>query len=106
MYGRKMMKGHLASKGLNVGESRIGESIRRVDPGNHFNRSTLTHFQTNPLPYSALYFGHKLHIDQNEKLVMFGVTHVVAVDGYSGKVVGAILMPVKNCVTIYENLYL
>jgi len=40
-----------------------------------------TSLQTNPVPYHADYFGHKLHIDQNEKLVMYGVTHVTAVDG-------------------------
>ena len=32
--------------------------------------------QINPFPYHASYFGHKLHVDQNEKLVMFGVTHI------------------------------
>nr|XP_020461071.1 uncharacterized protein LOC109963123 isoform X2 [Monopterus albus] len=30
--------------------------------------------------------GHKLHLDQNEKLVMFGVTHVLAIDGFSKKI--------------------
>ena len=28
-----------------------------------------------------------MHIDQNEKLIRFGVTHVAASDGYSGKLV-------------------
>ena len=40
--------------------------------------------------------GHKLHIDQNEKLVMFGVTHIIAVDGYSKKIVANATMPVKK----------
>ncbi|CAC5371472.1 unnamed protein product [Mytilus coruscus] len=39
----------------------------------------------NPVPYQADHFGQKIHLDQNEKLMMFGVTHVIAVDGYSGK---------------------
>lgn len=39
----------------------------------------------NPVPYSAVYMGHKVHIDQNEKLVMFRVTHVLTVDGFSSK---------------------
>ena len=26
--------------------------------------------QLNPIPYQADYFGHKLHVDQNEKLVI------------------------------------
>ncbi|KAK7130500.1 hypothetical protein R3I93_019988 [Phoxinus phoxinus] len=40
-----------------------------------------------------------------EKLVMFGVTHVLAVDGFSKKVVGHATMPVKNNLTIYEQVY-
>ncbi|CAM4732694.1 unnamed protein product [Leuciscus chuanchicus] len=44
-------------------------------------------------------------MDQNEKLVMFGVTHVLAVDGFSKKVVGHATMPVKNNLTIYEQVY-
>lgn len=47
----------------------------------------------------------KVHIDQNEKLVMFGVTHVCAVDGYSGKIVGFATMTKKNNILIYEHLY-
>lgn len=60
---------------------------------------------TNPIPYHAEYFGHKLHIDQNEKLVMYGVTHVCAVDGYSNKIVGFVTMPIKNNLEIYTHLY-
>ncbi|XP_034143354.1 uncharacterized protein LOC114840694 isoform X2 [Esox lucius] len=59
----------------------------------------------NPIPYHAEYMGHKIHMDQNEKLVMFGVTHVVAVDGYSGKIVANATMPVKNNLVIYEEVY-
>ena len=36
---------------------------------------------------------------------MYGVTHVCAVDGYTGMIVGLISMPVKNCATIYADLY-
>lgn len=49
--------------------------------------------------------GHKMHMDQNEKLVMFGVTHVIAVDGYSKKIVANATMPVKNNLSIYEEVY-
>ena len=52
--------------------------------------------QLNPIPYQADYFGHKLHVDQNEKLVIYGVVHVCAADGYSGKIVSHALMPVKT----------
>ncbi|KAL1277198.1 hypothetical protein QQF64_023871 [Cirrhinus molitorella] len=59
----------------------------------------------NPVPYHAEDMGHKLHLDQNEKLGMFGVTHVLAVDGYSSKIVAKATMPVKNNLVIYEQVY-
>ena len=60
----------------------------------------------NPIPYRADYFGHKLHIDQNEKMVMFGVTHICGIDGYSGKIVGFVSMPIKNCIEIYSHFFM
>ena len=56
----------------------------------------------NPVPYYAEYFGH---FDQNEKLSHYGVTHVAASDGYSGKLLGIISMPTKNNFTIYDDLF-
>ncbi len=100
------MTGMLASQGFRVSELRIGESLQRMNPGYHHKRQTRTERQTNPVPYRADYFGEKLHIDQNEKLVIFGVTHVCGVDDYSGKIVAFITMPIKNNVIIYEHLYM
>lgn len=57
----------------------------------------------NPVPYNAAYMGEKVHNDQNEKLV--GVTHIVAVDKFSSKIVARATMPVKNNLTIYESVY-
>ena len=48
--------------------------------------------QINPVPYSADYPRRKMHIDQNKKLVMYGATHVAAVDGYSGVILGLVTM--------------
>ena len=79
------MQGDLASRGIRVGQNRVGQSLAPVRPAYHRARQRNTSLQTNPIPYNAEYFGHKLHIDQNEKLVMYGVTHVCAIDGYSGK---------------------
>ena len=59
----------------------------------------------NPSPYYAKYMGHKLHIDQNEKLVMFGVTHVLAIDGFSSMSVAHSTMPVKNNVITYDKVF-
>lgn len=100
------MTGLLAADGYKVAEKRVGYSLKKVHPDYHQIRSTCTHNHINPVPYRAAYFGEKLHVDQNEKLVMFGITHVCAVDGYSGMVVGFVTMPVKNNVTIYRELYM
>lgn len=40
-----------------------------------------------------------------QKLIAFGVTHVCAIDGFSGKIVGFISMPVKSNTIIYDKLY-
>ena len=58
----------------------------------------------NPPTYTARFFVDKLHLDQNEKLAMYGVTHVIAVDGFSRKLVRMITNPVKNPITIYNAL--
>jgi hypothetical protein len=88
-----------------VGEIQVGRALAEVQPVYHMKRLTRTESDLNPHPYFAEYFGHKLHIDQNEKVVMFGVTHVAAVDGYSRKIVGFITLPVKNNVEIYTHLF-
>lgn len=105
-YGRKCMTGLLAAEGFKIAEKRVGTSLRKVGSAYHSMRATRTQNLINPIPYSAKYVGHKIHIDQNEKLVLFGVTHVCAVDGYSGMIVGFNTMPIKNNVTIYQNLYM
>ncbi|KAL9965196.1 hypothetical protein ACROYT_G028964 [Oculina patagonica] len=105
-WGRKMTRGFLSSSsGIHVAERRVGSSLARVAPAYHDQRQDRTEQLTNPIPYSAEYFGHKLHIDQNEKLVMYGVVHVCAIDGYSGKIVSHALMAVKNNLLIYEHIY-
>ena len=99
------MTGLLSSQGIRVSQARVGEAQRRTNPLYHHQRRSSSARLSNPIPYSADYFGHKLHVDQNEKLVMYGVTHVCARDGYSGKVVGFVTMPVKNNIEIYSHLF-
>ena len=56
--------------------------LRKVAPIAHKERAHDLPDRTNPVPYYAPYFGHKLHMDQNEKLAQdFGATHVHALDG-------------------------
>ena len=58
---------------------------------------------TNPRVYIARYFGHRLHVDQNEKMAMFGLVSVLARDGFSGKIVVGAVMNRKN--NMYEEVY-
>ena len=99
------MTGLLSSYGIHVDQQRVRQSLNRVSPGYQRARQVATTRQTNPVPYHADYAGHKLHIDQNEKLVMYGVTHVAALDGYNGTIVRFVSMPIKNNLEIYDNLY-
>ena len=100
-----MLKGVLESKGIKVSESRVAESLQRFAPMQYDQRRNDTLDRLNPPPYIALYFGHKLHIDQNEKLKNFGVTHIIARDGFSGKIVSYCTMPVKNNLAIHESVF-
>ena len=99
------MNGLLASGGVKLGEQRVGRSLSRINPSYHVSRQTATARQMNPFHIGQITLGTKLHIDQNEKCVMYGVTHVCDVDGYSGKIVGFITMTVKNNVEINAHLF-
>ncbi|KAK7145575.1 hypothetical protein R3I93_013344 [Phoxinus phoxinus] len=103
-FGRKFMTGYLATKGIVAAENRVGGVLRGMARPYHEMRCKGLR-NLNPVPYYAAYMGHKLHLDQNEKLAMFGVTHVIAIDGYSSKVVAHATMPVKNNLIIYEDVY-
>ena len=104
-YGRKTMKGFLASQGIRAGQRQIAAAMPYANAAYHHQRQTDTAWLLNPIPYSASYFGHKLHIDQNEKLGMYGVTHICAVDGFSGRIVAFASMPMKNNVEIYKHIF-
>ena len=95
----------LAAKGYRAGEQRIGQSLKLVSPLYCQARKNSVARSINPGIYRALFFGEKLHVDQNEKNVMLGMTHVYAVDGFSRKIVAFSTMPIKNNYIIYENVY-
>lgn len=99
------MKGYLESQNVSIGEHKVSRSLKRVAPAAHEHRRQNTVDTTNPIPYVARYFGHKLHVDQNEKIGMYGVTHVISVDGFSNYVTSFVSMPVKNNLIIYNNIY-
>ena len=82
-YGRRTLHGLLHSEGIHVSQRRIAASLRRTHPHELASRTQSMAQHINPVPYVAHCFGDKLHVDQNEKLNMYGVIHIVAVDGYS-----------------------
>ena len=91
------MKGYLQGyKGLSVSERKIRRMLPSIAPQGHSSRVSSASERRNPAFYYARYFGHKLHLDQNEKLVHYGVTYVLARDGFSGKIVAGAIMPRKN----------
>ena len=103
-----MITGYLNQKDQGrqpFGEKRVGKVLAQINPRNHARRCNNTARIQNPIPYKADYFGHKLHIDQNEKLVMYGLTHVIAIDGHSRFIVAHALMPIKNNLVIYEKIF-
>ena len=101
-----MMTGFIRKEfGLSIGQNRVGNALATVCPRNHLQKREQTFRQVNPIPYRADYFGHKMHFEQNQKLVMYGVTHVVAIDGHSRFISGAYTMPVKNNLVLYEEVF-
>ena len=72
----KLMRGMVSSEGFEITEKHIASSLHRVAPEAYEAQRNDTHDRLNPKPYIALYHGHKLHIDQNEKLVNFGVVYM------------------------------
>ena len=99
------MTGLLRSKGICVSEGKVRQSLKRLDPASHQIRHETAGRSLNPKCYSTDYFGLKVYMDQNEKRKMYGVTHVMARDGYSGLIVAFSTMPVKNNLINYDEIY-
>ena len=104
MYGRRSLHGLLRSQGIHVSQDRVGRFLSCTYHLAHSCRSHTLQRSVNPVPYRARYYGEKIHLDQNEKLVMFGVVQVIVVDGFSRKIVGFSTMPRKNPIAIYNTL--
>ncbi len=104
-YGRRTLQGLVRSFGHVISQERIRHAMHRVAPIPMATRRRNSHQISNPRIYVARYFGDKVHFDQNEKLVMYGVVHVMAIDGYSRKICGLISIPRKNPILIYDKLF-
>lgn len=104
-YERKMLTGSLRAQGYNFGERVVRRSLVDVSPFYVTRRRIGVERLFNPHKYYAEYPGHKFHMDQNEKLTEFGVTEVIGSDGFSGKILAYAIMPIKNNLLIYDNVY-
>ncbi|CAG2185117.1 unnamed protein product [Mytilus edulis] len=102
-YGRKLVTGFLRSKGYNLGERSVRTSLLDISPFYVAQRRAVVERNTNPSAYYAEYAGHKLHMDQNEKQNL--ESEVLASDGFSGKITAYALMPFKNNLLKYDNVY-
>ena len=100
-----MMMGRFRSMNVSISERKIENAVKKICPSTQAERCMQTGWSFNPKVYKADYFGLKLHVDQNEKLVMYGVTHVIARDGYSGTITGYRTMTIKKNLTIYEKMF-
>uniref|UniRef100_A0A914UQP7 Integrase catalytic domain-containing protein n=1 Tax=Plectus sambesii TaxID=2011161 RepID=A0A914UQP7_9BILA len=100
-----MLQGYLRMQGITASQRRIRAAQAVVAPSYLTNRRADAQRQTNPQPYRAPYFGDNLHMDQNEKLVEYGIVFVTAVDGLSGCITRAAIMPRKNNLTIYGLVF-
>lgn len=100
-----MLSGALRSKGIQIGETKVGKVLYEINPNAQKRRGSTAGRSLNPKTYKADYFGHKIHFDQNEKLGMYGVVHVCARDGFSGMIIGHSTMTKKNNIVIYDEIY-
>ena len=105
-YGRNMMTGHLRSMGVSILKRKVGNALKKICPNTQAERCMQAGRSFNPKVSKADYFGHKLHVDENEKFLMHGVSHVLACHGYSGMIYGYTTMAIKNNLTIYEKMFL
>ena len=90
---------------IQVSGHQLRSTLPVVSPQYHAMRTHDVVERTNPRVYIARYFGHRLHVDQNEKMAMFGLVYVLARDGFSGKIVAGAVMNRKNNIIIYEEVY-
>ena len=95
----------LRGTGVNVSQRRIARLQRQIAPNAYHARRRDVVRQLNPIPYRAPFFGYKGHMDQNEKMEMYGCTHVAFIDGCSRYICKFITIPKKNPILIYEHLF-
>ena len=70
--GIRPIKGYLRCQGITASQQRISDILKSLNPEASNHRRETMGRVLNPIPYSSDGFGHKYHLDQNEKLIHYG----------------------------------
>ena len=106
MYDRKMMARFIKQKcGVSVGKNKIDIALSKVTSHYHQRKKSNTARMTSPTSHAAIYFGNNLHLHQNEKLEMYDVTNMAAIDGLNRFSVAGATMLKKYNIKTYEDVY-
>ena len=65
-----MMTDRFRSKVDSILERKVGNALKKIFPGTQAERCMQVRRSFNPKVYKTYYLGHKLHGDQNEKLLV------------------------------------
>ena len=104
-YGAGTLQGYLRTKSVNISVKNINKILKESNPTAFTPRKNDNLDKINPTPYFSPSFGYKGHIDQNEKLVRYGVVHAVFRDGFSGSIENWTTLPSKNPIQLYSQFY-
>ena len=104
-YGAGTLQGYLRTKSVNISVKNINKILKESIPTAFTARKNDTFDKTNPTPYFLPSLGYKGDIDQNEKLVRYGVGHADFRDGFSGSIENWITLPSKNPIQLYSQFY-
>ncbi|KAL1252312.1 hypothetical protein QQF64_020108 [Cirrhinus molitorella] len=96
-----MMTGYLAAQGVYASEVRVGRTLAQMHEPYHQARCQGAR-NLNPVPYNAEYVGHKLHMDQNEKLCK-GIPTLLARDGCKARISEQLLPSASDAADLYRQ---
>ena len=104
-YGRKMMKGYLAQKyKVNISQNRVTNALKIVAQTTTRDDKRIPQVKQTPFRIELIALVTN-YMWINEKLEMYVVVHVVAIDGHSRYITCGATMSKKNNKVIYAEVY-
>ena len=95
-YGQETLIGSLRSNRYSFGKRQVCEALQTISSVASNQRKVRIGRLLSPRVYKAIYFGHKVHYNQNEKLGIHGAVYVCARDGYSNMIIEFPTIAIKN----------